>query len=104
MGRQKGTEGEKRTETVVSVRFSSDEIARLRRLAEVRDLPLSTLIRQASLAAFASHPLVLKPSINQGAAGSGWILYDSRSTMVKAGSTIRPYAAVVSYRSSIDTT
>lgn len=104
MGRQRGTGGENRTETVVSVRFSSEEIARLRRLAETRDLPLSTLIRQSSLAAFASQPLVLRPSINQGAAGSGWILYDSRSATVAAGSTTRPHAAVVSYRSSIGTT
>ena len=103
MGRQKGTDGENRTETVVSVRFSSDEVARLRRLAETRDLPLSTLIRQASLAAFVSQPLVLRPSINQGGAGCGWILYDSRSATVKAGSTTRPHAAAVSYRSSINT-
>jgi Ribbon-helix-helix protein, copG family len=103
MGGQRGTNGENRAETVVSVRFSSDEIARLRRLAETRGLPLSTLIRQASLATFASQPLVLSPSINEGAAGSGWILYDSRSPTVQAGSTTRPYAAVVSYRSSIST-
>jgi predicted transcriptional regulator len=99
MSRQRGTDGENRTEVVVSVRFSSDEIARLRKLAETRDLPLSTLIRQASLAAFTSRPLVLNPSINEGAAASGWILYDSRSATVKAGSTTGPYAAVVSYRS-----
>jgi len=87
-----------RAETVVSVRFSLDEVARLRNVAEMRDVPLSTLIRQASLAAFSSQPLVLTPSINQGAAGSGWILYDSRDAQVKAGSTTRAYAAAVSYR------
>jgi predicted transcriptional regulator len=100
MGRQKGTEGVSRSETVVSVRFSSDEIARLKQLAERRNLPLSTVIRRASLAAFSSPPLVLMPSINRSAEASGWISYDSRTAQVRAGSTSHPQAAVVTYRTS----
>ena len=100
MGRQRGTDGTNRSEAVVSVRFSSAEIARLKELAERRDLPLSTVIRRASLAAFSSPLLVLTPSINQSAAASGWISYDSRTARVRAGSTSRPQAAVVTYRTS----
>ena len=98
MGRQRGKSDMDRSDTVVSVRFSSDEVAQLRELAERQDLPLSTVIRRASLAAFSSRPLVLMPSINQSAAASGWISYDSRNAQVKAGSTSIPQAASVSYR------
>jgi hypothetical protein len=100
MGRQKGADGMNRSETVVSVRFSSDEIAHLKELAQRQGLPLSTVIRRASLAAFSARPLVLIPSINQGAAACGWISYDSRSTQVKAGSISRPQSMVVSYPTS----
>jgi hypothetical protein len=98
MGKQRGTDSMNRSETVVSVRFSADEIARLREVAERQGLPLSTVIRRASLAVFSSRPLVLRSSVNQSASASGWISYDSRSGQVKAGSTSRPQAAVVTYR------
>jgi hypothetical protein len=98
MSKQRGTEGRNRSETVVSVRFSSDEVARFKELAERRDLPLSTVIRRASLAAFSSPPLALMPSINRSAGASGWISYDSSTAQVRAGSISRPQAAVVTYR------
>jgi hypothetical protein len=98
MSKRRDTDSMNRSETVVSVRFSADEIARLREVAERQGLPLSTVIRRASLAVFSTRPLVLRPSVNQSAAASGWISYDSRSAQVKTGSVARPQAAVVTYR------
>jgi hypothetical protein len=102
MSSRKVTESKSRQETVVSVRFAVDEVVRLRHLAEARDIPLSTVIRRAALASLASPPfLAVMPSINQGAAASAWMLYDSGSAQVKVGSTENPAAATLRYRTSV---
>jgi hypothetical protein len=93
------TEGNDRSEAVVSVRFAADEVALLRRLASAQHMPLSTVIRRAALAASTSPAIVgLRTEMNQGAAGSGWTLYDSFSSQFVAGSTLPAAAAAMNYR------
>jgi len=103
MGLAKGshdlTEGNDRSEAVVSVRFAADEVALLRRLAGAQRMPLSTVIRRAALAASTPSAIVgLRAEMNQGAAGSGWTLYDSFSSQFTAGSTLPTTAAVMNYQ------
>lgn len=98
-GNQPTTDGAKRPESVVSVRFAADEIALLRQLADAQKVPLSTLIRRAALAASASRPVAeLLVQMNQGGAGSTWITYDSFSSQFTAESQAPETFALVNYQ------
>lgn len=93
------TEGNDRSEAVVSVRFAADEVALLRRVAGAQNMPLSTVIRRAALAASTPSAIVgLRTEMNQGAAGSGWAFYDSFTSQFAAGSTAPASAAGMNYQ------
>jgi hypothetical protein len=96
MGDQDVTEGKKSPETVVSVRFTTDEVGQLKQLAESRGLTLSAVIRRAALAVFGTPTRLVMPSINQGASGSAWMAYDWWNSQMRVGSTVIPTASVVS--------
>lgn len=97
MGDQGVTDGKKSSETVVSVRFTTEEVGQLKQLAESRGLALSAVIRRAALAVFATPTRPLLPSVNQGASGSAWMTYDWWHPQMRAGSTVIPTASVVSH-------
>jgi hypothetical protein len=104
MSNQVVTKGKKSPETVVSVRFTTDEVGQLKQLAELRGLTLSAVIRHAALAVFGTPTRLLMPSINQGASGSAWMAYDWWTSQITAGSTAIPTASVVSQiKSTVNT-
>ena len=76
-----------------------DEVALLRRLADAQQVPLSTVIRHAALAASTRQPIAgLRTEMNEGAAGSGWAFYDSFRSQFAAGSTVFSGSAVMNYQ------
>jgi hypothetical protein len=93
------TEGKDRSDAVVSVRFTGDEVALLRRMADAQQTPLSTAIRRAALAASTCHPIAdLRTQMNQGAAGSSWAFYNSFTSQFVARSTVFSESGVVNYQ------
>lgn len=96
---RKATEGNDRSDAVVSVRFAADELALLRGLADAQQLPLSTVIRRAALAAWTCQPMIdVRTEMNQGAAASGWAFYDSSSPQFTAGSTMPAASVQMNYQ------
>ena len=71
--------------TVVSVRFATEEVAKLKRLADAQKVPLSSLIRRMALQALTwSPPVAQLGSNNQAPTASGSATY--RLADVRAGS------------------
>ncbi len=99
MGEEEASQGKQRTDTVVSVRFTAEEVAQLRQAADAQDLPLSAMIRQTVLQTLGKRsPVALLRSVNQAGSISGWAFYGSPFAKIDAGNTGSPEPLVVSYR------
>jgi hypothetical protein len=99
MGEEEAPQGKQRTDTVVSVRFTAEEVAQLRQAADAQDVPLSAMIRQTVLQTLGRRPPVaILRSVNQAGSISGWAFYGSPFVKIDAGNTGSPGPQVVSYR------
>lgn len=96
MSNDSNAESGTRAGSVVSVRFATEEVAELKRLADAQKVPLSSLIRRMALQALTwSPPVVQLGSSNQAPTASGSATY--RPADVRSGS--QSGAVSISYTS-----
>jgi hypothetical protein len=98
MSNDLNAESSAKADTVVSVRFATEEVAELKRVADAQKIPLSTLIRRSALRMLTWTPPIAQLGSNNAApAASGWATYESASA--RSGSQADATSLTVSYTS-----
>ncbi len=97
MSNESVAESGNRTDAVVSVRFTTEEVDQLKRLAEAQKVPLSALIRRAALRVLEWTPSIASfAPANEATANSGWASYGSSGA--RAGSWTGETSVAITYR------